>query len=130
VAALRARAPSSAPSEQESVGALVARLGTDVARIVRAEIALLQVRVSSALEAARTAGIGLAVGIVFAFVGVGIVMLGVVFLVARVLPLWGAAFAVGAGLILAAAILCAVGAKRLTRGVAAVFADEEIGHGE
>jgi hypothetical protein len=130
VAALRAQAPSSAPSEQESVGALVARLGTDVTRIVRAEIGLLQVRISSALEAARTAGIGLAVGIVLALVGVGIFMLGVVFVVAMVLPLWGAAFAVGAGLVVVAAVLCVVGAKTLTRRVTAVFADEGIRHGE
>jgi hypothetical protein len=50
--------------------------------------------------------------------------------VARVLPLWAAAFAVGAGSILMAALLCVVGAKRLTRGVAAVFADEGFRHGE
>lgn len=121
MAALRAQAPASIPSEQESVGALVARLGTDVTRIVRAEIGLFQVRVSSALDA--RAGIGLAAGVVLGVVGLTLVMLGVVYLLAHVMPLWVAAFVVGGALIAVSAVLAATMVRTLRRGVKAALAD-------
>jgi hypothetical protein len=130
VAALRAQAPPSAPSEQESVGALVTRLGIDVGRIVRAELALFQVRVAAALDNARYAALAVAAGAVFGLVGIGIVMLGLVYLLGSVLPLWAAAFAVGGTLLVVAAILIKVERRALTQGVTAAFSDEGAHHGE
>jgi hypothetical protein len=137
VAALRARAPASVPSEQEPVGVLVARLGTDVTRIIRAEIGLFQVRVSSALQAAKGASAGLAVGAVLGVVGLTLVMLGVVFLLARIMPLWGAAFALGGALVVVAAIVTAIMIRTLRQGVHTAlavadpdFTDEALRHGE
>ena len=137
MAALRAQAPASVPSEQESVGVLVTRLGTDLTRIVRAEIGLFQVRVSSGLHAAKGAGIGLAAGVVLGVVGLTLVMLGVVFLLARLMPLWGAAFAVGGGLIVVSAIVAAMMVRTLRHGVTAALAvadedgtDEALRYGE
>lgn len=53
MAVLRAPTPADQP-----VGALVSRVGTDVARLIRAEIALVQLRVTAALRAVREAGVG------------------------------------------------------------------------
>src|SRR2546423_150576 len=75
LAALRAPVPS----EHESFGGLVVRLGDDVRRIVRAEIGLVQLRVSAALEAGRTAGVGLGLRLLLALRGLGAVGLAVGF---------------------------------------------------
>jgi hypothetical protein len=110
-----ARAPL--PGEQESVGALVQRLGSDVHRIVRAEIALVQLRARSALQVVKVAGGGLVAAAVLGLAGFGAVTAGVVLIVATVLPAWLAAFAVGGGLLVIAAILIGVELHVLNRGV-------------
>ena len=110
-----ARAPL--PGEQESVGALVQRLGTDVSRIVRAEIALVQLRATSTLQVVKAAGGGLVAAAVLGLAGFGAVTAGVVLIVATVIPAWLAAFAVGGGLLVIAAILIGVELHVLNRGV-------------
>ena len=125
MAALRAQAPIPRPSEQESVGGLVTRLGNDVTRIVRAEIGLVQLRVSSALDVAKGAGAGLAAGAVLGVIGLGIVMLGVVLVLARLMPIWEAAFLVGGVLLLASAGLFAVELRALTHGVTEALVSED-----
>lgn len=114
------RAP--APTDQESVGALVQRLGTDVTRIVRAEIALIQLRVSGALQAVRAAGVGLVAGVVLGLGGFGALTAGVVLVVATLMPAWLAAFAVGAGLVLAAAVILTLDVRFLNREVTEALA--------
>jgi len=109
VAALRAPLPS----EQESVGALVQRLGADVTRIVRAEIALFQVRLTAATQVFKAAGGGLLAAAAIGLAGFGMVMAGIVLAVAMFIPAWVAAFAVG-GTFLA---LVAIELRVLTRGV-------------
>jgi hypothetical protein len=118
VSALRAPAPT----DQESVGALVQRLGTDVTRIVRAEIALIQLRVSGALQAVRAAGVGLVAGVVLGLGGFGALTAGVVLVVAKLMPAWLAAFAVGAGLVLAAAVILTLDVRFLNREVTEALA--------
>jgi hypothetical protein len=118
VSALRAPAPT----DQESVGALVQRLGTDVTRIVRAEIALIQLRVSGALQAVRAAGVGLVAGVVLGLGGFGALTAGVVLVVATLMPAWLAAFAVGAGLVLAAAVILTLDVRFLNREVTEALA--------
>jgi hypothetical protein len=124
------------PSEQESVGALVARLSDDVTRIVRAEIALLQLRASTALAAVKAASTLLIAGLLLALGGVGALISALVLAVALVLPGWAAALAVGGGLLLLAAVLLAVQIRVLTRGVSEAFVPavtetraEEAAHG-
>lgn len=109
------RAPT--PSEPESVGALVQRLSADVTRIVRAEIALFQLRLTAALRIFKAAGGGLVAAAVLGLAGFGIVMAGVVMVVATVISPWLAAFAVGGGLLLIAAVLVAIELRVLTQGV-------------
>ena len=126
------------PSEDESVAALVQRMGADVRRIVRAEIALVQLRVTAALRVFKAAGGGLVAAAVLALAGFGIVMAGVVMVVALLIPTWLAAFAVGGGLLLVAAVLVAIELRVLTQGVNEVLSpingaaapERELRHGE
>ena len=125
------RAP--VPSEQESFGALVQRVGTDVGRIVRAEIALVQLRATGALQVVKAAGGGLVAAAVLGLAGFGAVTTGAVLIVATVLPVWVAAFAVGGGLLVIAGIVAAVELRVLNRGVgealSPVEGHAEVGHG-
>ena len=117
------RAP--VPSEEESVGALIQRIGTDVSRIVRAEIRLLQFRASEAGRVVKDAGIGLGAAIVLALAGIGALTAGIVLLVAALMPVWLAAFAVGGGFILVAAVILLIEVRVVTRGVGEVLTPVE-----
>jgi Putative Actinobacterial Holin-X, holin superfamily III len=88
-------ATSAAPSEQDSLGTLITRLGVDLGRIVRAEAGLLGMRLVATVDILRTATIGLVAGVVLASTGFGMTMLAVFFLLARWLPPWAAALLVG-----------------------------------
>ena len=129
------RAP--VPSEQESVGALVQRLGADVTRIVRAEIAALQLRLTAALRVFKAAGGGLLAALLIGLAGFGAVVAGIVLVVALVIPTWVAAFAVGGGFLVVAAVLVAIEIRVLTHGVNEALTpmngtalDRESRHGE
>jgi hypothetical protein len=87
------------------VGALVTRLTTDVTRILRAELALIQVRLTAIGRAVRVSGVRLAVGAALGLIGVGALTAGLVLLLATRMPPWSAAFAVGAVLLLVAGVL-------------------------
>jgi hypothetical protein len=128
---LALRAP--APSEQESVGALVSRLGSDVTRIVRAEIHLVQLRLAAALRVVKAGGSGLAVAAVMALGGIGALVAGLVLLLALVLPTWAAALAVGGGLLLVGAVLGLIEVRVVAGGVGEALGPldaEERLHGE
>jgi len=105
------------PTEQASVSALVQRLGADVGRIVRAEIALFQLRLKAAFGVFKTAGGGLAAAAVLGITGFGVIVAGVVMILATIIPGWLAAFAVGGGLVIVAAVVIAVELRVLTHGV-------------
>ena len=116
MSALRAPVPP-APSDQESVGALVQRLGTDVTRIVRAEIAAFQVRLTAALRVFKAAGGGLLGAVLIGLAGFGTVVAGIVLLVATLIPAWIAALAVGGAFLVIAGVLIAIELRVLTQGV-------------
>jgi hypothetical protein len=109
------RAPT--PSEDESIPALVQRVGIDVRRIVRAEVRLVQLRARAALDVVRAAGIGLVAAIVLGMAGLGIVLAGAVIVLGTVIPMWIAAFAIGGGLLLLAGVLTLIEIRVLTHGV-------------
>ena len=115
------------PSEQESVGSLVQRVGTDVGRIVRAEIALVQLRATTALQVVKAAGPGLVAAAVLGLTGFGAVTAGAVLIVATVVPAWIAAFAVGGGLLAVAAVLIGIEVHVLNQGVGEALAPLEGG---
>ena len=112
MAVLRAPEPS-----EESVGALVVRLRTDVERIVRAEAALVQLRLTSALQVIKAAGMGLLAALLLGAGGFGALVAGGVLVLAASIPAWIAAFAVGGGLLVIAAVVAAVELRVLGRGV-------------
>ena len=124
------------PSEQESVGALVTRLTTDVTRILRAELALVQVRFAAIGRAVRVSAVRLAVGAAFGLVGVGALAAGLVLLLATRMPPWSAAFAVGAVLLLVAGVLATLETRTVSTGVReALMSPDEVAesggpHGE
>jgi putative superfamily III holin-X len=105
------------PSEQASVGALVQRLGADVGRIVRAEIALFQLRLKAAFGVFKATGGGLAVAAMLGLTGFGVIVAGAVMILATIIRAWLAAFAVGAGLLVLAAVVAAIELRVLTHGV-------------
>ena len=113
------------PNEQESVGALIQRIGTDVSRIVRAEIRLMQLRATEAGRVVKEAGVGLGAAVLLALAGFGALTAGIVLLVAALMPVWLAAFAVGGGFILIAAVILLIEVKSVTRGVAEVLTPVE-----
>jgi hypothetical protein len=113
------------PSEQESVGTLIQRLGMDVSRIVRAEIRLMQLRVTEAGRVGKDAGVGLGAGILLALAGCGALTAGFVLLLATLIPVWLAALAVGGGFILIAAVVLLIEVRVVTRGVTEVLAPVE-----
>ena len=117
------RAPD--PSE-ESVGSLVARLGNDVARIVRAELGLLQARVGAALVAVRVAGALIVIGAMLALGGLGALVAGLVLVVSQWLLPWEAAFAVGGGLLVLGVVLLALQSRVVSGGVREALADVHV----
>jgi len=101
--------------EEEPLGALVGRLGTDVRRIVQAEMRLLQIRTLAGIDAVRSTGFGLAVGLVLALGGVGAVVAGLILLMAFWIPAWMAALVVGGALVAVGGVIA--GAElRVLRG--------------
>jgi Putative Actinobacterial Holin-X, holin superfamily III len=113
------------PNEQESVGALIQRVGTDVSRIVRAEIRLMQLRATEAGRVVKEAGTGLGAAVLLGLAGFGALTAGIVLLVGALMPVWLAAFAVGGGFILIAAVILLIEVKSVTRGVAEVLTPVE-----
>jgi len=113
LAALRAPARH----DEESVGALVSRVGTDVQRIVRGEIRLVQVRVNAALDVAKAAGGGLALALVCGLAGVGALVAGIVLAVALVLPVWAAALVVGGAFLVVGVAVTLVEVRGVRHGM-------------
>jgi hypothetical protein len=106
-----------APSEHESLAALVSRLGNDVRRIVQAEIGLVQARAGSILGAMRAAGVLIGVGVCLALGGLGALVAGIVLVVAIWLQPWAAALVVGGAMLLIAAGLLYAQARVVRTGV-------------
>ena len=122
--------PRPRASEQESLGELVQRLRDDVTRILETELRLFQVRVQAALDVVRAAGIGLVAAAVLALAGVGAIVAGGVLVLALVLPVWIAAFAVGGGLLLVAGVLAVVEVRVVRHGVNEAMAPVDAGRRE
>lgn len=119
--------PKARASDQESLGELVQRLRADVTRILETELRLFRVRVQAALDVLRAAGIGLIAAAVLALGGVGAIVAGGVLLLALVLPVWIAAFAIGGGLLVVAGVLTAVEVRVVRHGVNEAMAPVEAG---
>jgi hypothetical protein len=116
---LALRPATTHPPDDEPLSVLVARLGEDVRRIVRAEVALVQVRVDAGVEAARAAAGGLVAAVVLALAAVGALVAGAVLLLATLVPLatWIAALIVGGVLLVLGALAGVAAVGILKRGL-------------
>ena len=101
MAVARAPEPADLP-----VGALVSRLGTDLTRILRAEIALVQLRLTVVVRALRDAGTVLVASALLGVTGVAALGASLILLIAHWVPAWVSALVVG-GMLLAVALLLA-----------------------
>lgn len=100
---------------EPSTGDLVGRLGEQVSRLVRDELALAKAELR---DKGRRAGTGAALGGaagVLAWFGLAALLVAGGAALALVLPVWAAALIVGAALLLIAGILAAVGVGELKR---------------
>jgi hypothetical protein len=114
------------PRESESVATLVTRVRADIAEIVHAEVRLVRLRIDAGIAAAKAAGSGLACAVVLGLAGFGAVVAGAILVLATRIPAWIAAFAVGGGLLVVAAIVAAVEIRVLTKGVERALAPPEL----
>jgi hypothetical protein len=114
IAELRDR---SGPSADASVAELIRRASDDVSRLVRDELQLARVELTTK---ARNAGVGaglIGAGVGLAWYGVGVLIAAAVLGLAVVLPAWLAALLVGVVLLLVAGTTALVGRGRLQRAV-------------
>jgi hypothetical protein len=119
-------ATPAAPSEQDSLGTLVSRLGADIARLLRAEAGLLGMRLVAAVDVIKTLTVGMLAGIILCMTGFAFTMSAAVLALARWLPPWAAALIVG-GVLLALGVVLAVTAVRAgARDVTAALTTDPI----
>jgi hypothetical protein len=107
------RSADTKPADHRSTADLVRSASEQISTLVRDEIALARLEVTTK---ARRAGMGaglLGVALVVSLYGVTGVLAGCVLLLAKVLPAWAAAIVVGAALILVACGLVMAGVSRL-----------------
>jgi hypothetical protein len=115
-----------APSEQDSLGALISRLGSDIARLLRAEAGLLGMRLVAAVDVMKTLTVGMLVGIVLSMTGFAFTMGAVVLALARWLPPWTAALIVGGVLLTLGVAIAAAAVRTGARDVAAALTTDPI----
>ena len=98
-------ATPAAPSEQDSLGTLISRLGADIARLLRAEAGLLGMRLVAAVDVIQTLTVGMLAGIILSMTGFAFTMGAIVLVLARWLPPWAAALVVGGVLLAGPALI-------------------------
>lgn len=101
------------PAGQPSLRTLLTDMVDDATRLLRQEIQLAQVEVGRKLQTAAGGATQLLSGVMLAYVGlVALVIVGLLAL-AQVLPVWGAAVAVGVVVIVLGAVLVQLGRSQL-----------------
>lgn len=115
-----------APSEQDSLGSLITRLGADIARLLRAEAGLLGMRLVAAVDVMKTLTVGMLAGIILSMTGFAFTMGAVVLALARWLPPWAAALLVGGVLLVLGAALAATALRAGARDVTAALTTNPI----
>jgi hypothetical protein len=100
--------PSGRPISQ-----IVEDMLSHLAEIVRAELRLVQTESRQDLRRAGNAGVYLAIAGVCGMLGVGFLLLGAVYGLALVMPLWLAAVSVGLGVSITGLALLGIGLQRM-----------------
>jgi hypothetical protein len=106
-----------AATERRGLFSLIADVPKLIGDLVRAEIASLKAELSAKAKAAGK-GAGLLAGAAFvAYLAVLVLLAAAVLALALVLPAWASALIIGGALLIIAAIIAAVGAHHLKRGM-------------
>ncbi len=108
---------ASPKSEAPSLGSLVKELPDRVTRLVKSEIQLAKLELTTKLKAAGIGAGLLAAAAFFALVFFAVLVSAAVMGLAEVLPGWAAALIVAAVFLILAAVLAFLGIKKLKKGV-------------
>ena len=114
-------ATPAAPSEQDSLGTLITRLGSDLARLLRAEAGLFGMRLVAAVDVLKTLTVGMIAGIILSMTGFAFTMGAVVLALARWLEPWAAALIVGGVLLVVGVALALTSVRVGARDVTAAL---------
>lgn len=105
-------------ASERSFGTVIRDIGGNVDRIVRAELRMAIAELRDGVDAASSASRFLIAGIALATLAMAFVLLSVMLGLARVMPMWLAAFAVSAGAGVAGALLLVEGRSRIASRLA------------
>jgi len=105
--------PENVQNDTPSMASLVSGIITDAQRLVRQEMALARREMQVELDKAKTASLGLAVGLGLALLGAVHLTLTVVFLLDLALPLWASFLIVGGVLAIAGAVVLAAAIRQV-----------------
>ena len=103
-------------SDEPTVAELTARLGSEVTRLVRDEIALAKAELTASARQTVLGGALLTGAAVTAMAGLAVFIAAAVAAVALRLPVWAAALIIGGALLAMAGALAMLGRRRLKRG--------------
>jgi NO-binding membrane sensor protein with MHYT domain len=107
---------SKRPPGELTAAELSTRLGVQLSRLVRDEIALAKVELTASARQMTLGGALLGGAAVTAMYGLGVMIAAAVAAIALRLPLWAAALIVGGALLAVAGVLALLGRRRLRRG--------------
>ena len=103
------------PQIQRSVPDILDDIASNLTQIVQAQFRLAKTELKSGAQKAAGPGAALGAGVVFAFYGLGFLLLAAVYALSLVVALWLATLIVGAVLTFTAGILVGVGATQFKR---------------
>lgn len=103
------------PARERSIGELFGELAAETGLLVRQEVKLATREMSDKAKQALRRGVTVAAGAVLGFVSLLAIVAGLILWLGTIMPLWGAALAVGAGLGLVAFVVAGAGLRALTQ---------------
>ena len=107
---------SKRPAGELTAAELGSRLGVQLSRLVRDEIALAKVELTASARQMMLGGALLSGAAVTAMYALGVLIAAAVAAIALRLPVWAAALIVGGALLVVASVLAMLGRRRLRRG--------------
>lgn len=110
------------PDGELTTAELTTRLGSELSRLVRSEIALAKAELTASTRQMMLGGMLFSGAAVTAMYGLGVLIAAAVAAIALRLPVWAAALIVGGALMALAGLLAMLGRRRLKRGTPPISA--------
>jgi uncharacterized membrane protein YqjE len=104
---------ASSKSGGRSISQILQEIVSHVTEIVRSEVRLARVEVGEDVTQITRAGVFVAIGAAFALQALGFVLLGLVYALGTMMPLWLSAVSVGAGAGVIAVVFLSVGRTKI-----------------